>query len=79
MAEGDGECVVVIGAAVMKLVYRMQQFDWQVWAVRLQQWLQGPQRSLILPLAGGSIAAFGAYLTASVWVDATSLGLLWAF
>lgn len=58
-----------VGVGSMLLVYNMQGWNWQLYYVRWQRFLQGSQGKLTLAVGGGGLAAFATYLAASIWAD----------
>lgn len=58
-----------LGVVVMVLVYRMQQWDWQVRWLELWRILTGSNRQLTLAVGCGAFATMGAYMSVSIWVD----------
>lgn len=57
------------GVIVMVLVYRMQQWDWQVHWSEFWQLLTGSNRHLTLAVGCGAVATTIAYMSISIWVD----------
>ena len=58
-----------VGVVVMVLVYRMQQWDWQVRWLEFWRYLTGSNRQLTLAVGSGAIATIAAYSSVSIWTD----------
>jgi hypothetical protein len=58
-----------IGALVMLLVYRMQQWDWQRYWSSLSQFLSGYNQPLTLAVGSGAMATLSTYMLIAIWVD----------
>ena len=58
-----------VGVVVMVLVYRMQQWDWQVRWLEFWRYLTGSNRQLTLAVGCGAFATIAAYSSVSIWTD----------
>ncbi|MGB3509639.1 MAG: hypothetical protein WBA93_10410 [Microcoleaceae cyanobacterium] len=58
-----------LGILVMVLVYRIQQWDWQVSWLEFYRFWAGWNRRLTLAVGCGGLATLSAYTTVSIWVD----------
>lgn len=58
-----------LGILVMILVYRMQEWDWQVSLREFYRFWAGWNRRLTLAVGCGGLATLTAYTTVSIWVD----------
>ncbi|MBD2125837.1 hypothetical protein NDI39_13785 [Microcoleus sp. ZQ-A2] len=61
-----------IGALVMLLVYRMQEWDWQRYWSSLSQFLRGYNQPLTRAVGSGAMATLSTYMIISIWVDSDS-------
>ncbi len=59
-----------VGIGLMSLCYLLQNSHWQRYCQKLQNFLVGSNRQLILAVGTGATGAFCTYLAASVWADA---------
>ena len=59
-----------VGIGLMSLCYLVQNSHWQRYCQKLQNFLVGSNRQLILAVGTGATGAFCTYLAASVWADA---------
>ncbi len=57
------------GVAMMVLVYRMQQWDWQVRWSEFWRSSIGSNRQLTLAVGSGALATVSVYMSLSIWVD----------
>jgi hypothetical protein len=57
------------GLAMMVLVYRMQQWDWQVRWSEFWRSSIGSNRQLTLAVGSGALATVSVYMSVSIWVD----------
>ncbi|MDJ0555924.1 MAG: hypothetical protein QNJ68_16080 [Microcoleaceae cyanobacterium MO_207.B10] len=58
-----------LGILVMVLVYRMQEWDWQVFSREFYRFWAGWNRKFSLAVGCGGLATLTAYTTVSIWVD----------
>lgn len=58
-----------VGVGAMALIYLLQTTDWPVKILRGWQWLSRSHQQLTLAVGGGSLAAVGTYMAASLWVE----------
>lgn len=57
------------GVGMMVLVYRMQQWDWQVRWSEFWRSSIGSNRQLTLAVGSGALATVSVYMSLSIWVD----------
>lgn len=57
------------GVGMMVLVYRMQQWDWQVRWSEFWRSSIGSNRQLTLAVGSGALATVSVYISVSIWVD----------
>jgi len=57
------------GVGIMLLIYLIPGSNWRVYWASWQKFFTGTSRKLTQAVGGGAIAAFGTYLTASIWAD----------
>lgn len=57
------------GVGIMLLIYLIPGSNWRVYWASWQKFLTGSSRKLTFAVGGGAIAAFGTYLSASIWAD----------
>ncbi|BAY26663.1 hypothetical protein NIES2100_64790 [Calothrix sp. NIES-2100] len=63
---------LLIGIGVMLSVYLMQKWDWQKRWSQMQEFVNPPNRQLILAVSSGGIATFTTYIAATIWFDSNS-------
>lgn len=63
---------LLIGIGVMLSVYSMQKWDWQKRWSQMQEFVNAPNRQLILAVSSGGIATFTTYIAAAIWFDSNS-------
>ncbi|RCJ18491.1 armadillo-type fold-containing protein [Nostoc sp. ATCC 43529] len=63
---------LLIGIGVMVLIYSMQEWDWQLRWSKIREFLNSPNRRLVLAVLSGGIATVSTYMAAAIWVDSHS-------
>lgn len=61
---------LAIGTVVLVSIYLAQQGQWKIPQVDWRRLWTGANRPLALAIASGSIAAFSAYITTGIWLEA---------
>ena len=61
---------LAVGAVVLVSVYLAQQGQWKIPKIDWRWMWTGANRPLTLAIASGSIAAFSAYVTTGIWLEA---------
>lgn len=60
------------GALAMISVYRAQDRSWRLQWFQLRQWLNGPNRYLVLAVASGGFVSLSTYIALAVWMESES-------
>jgi hypothetical protein len=63
---------LVIGVGLMLLAYSMPEWKGQLRWSKIQHFLNGPNRRLVLAVISGGIATVSTYMAAAIWVDTPS-------
>lgn len=63
---------LVVGVAVMLLVYSLQKWDWQLHLSQVWKFLNSPNSRLVLAVGSGGIATVTTYIAAAIWAESNS-------
>ncbi|GET42449.1 hypothetical protein [Microseira wollei] len=64
--------VMGVGVLAMIFVYRLQEWDWQLYWLNLRQFLCDPNRQLTIAVASGGLASLSTYLAVEIGSDSQS-------
>lgn len=63
---------LLVGISIMLMVYSMPKWNWRSHWREIQQFLDSPNRQLILAVGSGGIATLITYMAAAIWVESPS-------
>jgi hypothetical protein len=64
--------VIGVGVLAMAFVYRLQEWDWQLYWLKLRQFLSDSNRQLTIAVASGGLAGLSTYMAVEIGSDTHS-------